>query len=428
MARHRRAHSRKRSRRRFAEVPTGAATVTGPFSVNPEIPAEDGCVDKGGNSGIGEGDGGGAGCGSGEEVGAIVDLLSFSFLSDEQIQEIPELRLPSPTPMADGAVGQEVEVVEAHPEVLALPAPPSLLEDVHAALEQAEVGPQGEELASGHNGNLSKGEEVLEILPKVENFMENQVSETARLIGVSDAGVDKGLKSICYANAVLQCLTCTKPLTIYLLRRMHSTTCSVRDWCLMCELELHVSMLRESGGPLSPSRILSNMRNIGCRMGSGTQEDAHEFLRLLVTSMQSICLEGFGGEKEVDTRLQETTLIQQIFGGRLRSKVILQFFLHLAKGNNICSLFIIRKYCYYFSVSQFANIVKCLRCHLESERYENIMDLTLEIHGWVESLEDALTQFTAPEDLDGENMYRCGRYGWNAVLIDLSCSSLLLLG
>lgn len=38
------------------------------------------------------------------------------------------------------------------------------------------------------------------------------------------------------------------------------------------------------------------------------------------------------------------------------------------------------------------------------------MDLTLEILGWVESLEDALTQFTSPEDLDGENMYRCGRF------------------
>lgn len=38
------------------------------------------------------------------------------------------------------------------------------------------------------------------------------------------------------------------------------------------------------------------------------------------------------------------------------------------------------------------------------------MDLTLEIFGWVESLEDALTQFTTPEDLDGENMYRCRRF------------------
>ncbi|OAY85576.1 Ubiquitin carboxyl-terminal hydrolase 15 [Ananas comosus] len=31
-------------------------------------------------------------------------------------------------------------------------------------------------------------------------------------------------------------------------------------------------------------------------------------------SMQSSCLEGLGGEKELDPRLQETTLIQQIFG------------------------------------------------------------------------------------------------------------------
>lgn len=53
----------------------------------------------------------------------------------------------------------------------------------------------------------------------------------------------------------------------------------VRDWCLMCELEQHVSMLREGGGSLSPGRILSNLRNIGCWMGGGNQEDAHEFLR-----------------------------------------------------------------------------------------------------------------------------------------------------
>ncbi|KAM0901800.1 hypothetical protein ACQ4PT_019712 [Festuca glaucescens] len=177
----------------------------------------------------------------------------------------------------------------------------------------------------------------------------------------------------CYANAVLQCLMCTKPLMINLLLRLHSKDCCSKNWCLMCELEQYASTLRESGGPVSPSRILSNLRNIGYRLGGGSQEDAHEFLRHLVMSMQAACLDGLGGEKQVEPSLQETTLIQQMFGGRLKSKV------------------------------------KCLRCHHESERYENIMDLTLEIHGWVESLQDALTQFTSPEDLDGENMYKCGR-------------------
>ncbi|XVF18341.1 hypothetical protein REPUB_Repub11eG0013300 [Reevesia pubescens] len=198
------------------------------------------------------------------------------------------------------------------------------------------------------------------------NFFQSEV------FGLSPRGL-LNCGNSCYANAVLQCLTCTKPLSIYLLHRSHSRACYGKDWCLMCELEQLVMLLSESGGPLSPTRILSHIRSINCQMGDGSQEDAHEFLRLLVASMQSICLERLGGEHKVDPRLQETTFIQHTFGGRLRSKV------------------------------------KCLRCSHESERYENIMDLTLEIFGWVESLEDALTQFTTPEDLDGENMYRCGR-------------------
>lgn len=43
--------------------------------------------------------------------------------------------------------------------------------------------------------------------------------------------------------------------------------------------------------------------------------------------MQSICLEGLGGETKVDPILQETTFIQHIFGGRLRSKVFIAHFL-----------------------------------------------------------------------------------------------------
>ena len=41
--------------------------------------------------------------------------------------------------------------------------------------------------------------------------------------------------------------------------------------------------------------------------------------------MQSICLEGLGGEAVVDPKLQETTFIQHTFGGQLRSKVKILF-------------------------------------------------------------------------------------------------------
>lgn len=37
--------------------------------------------------------------------------------------------------------------------------------------------------------------------------------------------------------------------------------------------------------------------------------------------MQSVCLDEFGGEKAVPPNLQETTLIQHIFGGQLQSEV-----------------------------------------------------------------------------------------------------------
>lgn len=54
-----------------------------------------------------------------------------------------------------------------------------------------------------------------------------------------------------------------------------------KDWCLLCELEQHVALLRESGAPLSLSRILVHMRSLNRHIGEGSQEDAHEFLRYL---------------------------------------------------------------------------------------------------------------------------------------------------
>ncbi|CAM6117054.1 unnamed protein product [Calypogeia fissa] len=180
----------------------------------------------------------------------------------------------------------------------------------------------------------------------------------------------------CFANVVLQCLTHTRPLTAFLLEGTHGEECrrSVSgDWCFMCELQDHVWTVKNRQNPISPIRILSRIRNIGNHLGYGRQEDAHEFMRFAIDSMQSICLDEAGGEKSVDPRSQETTFIHYIFGGHLQSQV------------------------------------KCMQCLHESNRYENMMDLAVEIHGCVETLEDALAQFTAPEWLDGENKYKCDR-------------------
>ncbi|KAH9798614.1 ubiquitin carboxyl-terminal hydrolase 19 [Citrus sinensis] len=175
----------------------------------------------------------------------------------------------------------------------------------------------------------------------------------------------------CFANVVLQCLTYTRPLVAYLLEKGHRKECGRDDWCFLCEFQTHVEKASQSSHPFSPMSILSRLPNIGGNLGYGRQEDAHEFMRFAIDTMQSICLDEFGGEKAVPPRSQETTLIQHIFSGHLQSQVI------------------------------------CSKCNNISNQYENMMDLTVEIHGDAASLEECLDQFTAKEWLDGDNMYKC---------------------
>ncbi|XP_071712014.1 ubiquitin carboxyl-terminal hydrolase 17-like [Rutidosis leptorrhynchoides] len=176
----------------------------------------------------------------------------------------------------------------------------------------------------------------------------------------------------CYANAVLQCLTYTPPLNAYLLQGLHSKACDKRDWCFTCEFEGLVLKAKSGNSPLSPIRILSQIESIGSGIGHGRQEDAHEFLRYAIDTLQSVCLKE-AGTKASNSLEEETTLIGQTFGGYLRSKIM------------------------------------CMKCGNKSERHERMMDLTVEIQGDIATLEDALDKFTSTEVLDGENKYKCSR-------------------
>ncbi|MCD7460699.1 ubiquitin-specific protease [Datura stramonium] len=176
----------------------------------------------------------------------------------------------------------------------------------------------------------------------------------------------------CYANAVLQCLAFTPPLTSYFLQGLHFKTCEKKGWCFMCEFESLVLRAKNGNSPLSPSSIISHLESIGSNLGNGREEDAHEFLRYVIDTMQSICLKEAGATAPGSFE-EETSLMGLTFGGYLRSKI------------------------------------ECMRCGFKSERQERMMDLTVEIDGDIGTLEEALRQFTHTETLDGENKYRCGR-------------------
>ncbi|KAA8521428.1 hypothetical protein F0562_012080 [Nyssa sinensis] len=124
----------------------------------------------------------------------------------------------------------------------------------------------------------------------------------------------------CFANVVLQCLAYTRPLVAYLLEKGHWRECRRNDWCFLCEFQKHVEKATNTRHPFSPINILSRLPNIGSNLGYGKQEDAHEFMRFAIDTMQSVCLDEFGGEKALHPSSQETTLIQHIFGGHLQSQ------------------------------------------------------------------------------------------------------------
>lgn len=66
----------------------------------------------------------------------------------------------------------------------------------------------------------------------------------------------------------------------------------------------------------------------------------------------------------------DSTIVKEIFGGSLQSQV------------------------------------KCLSCGAESEKVDDIMDISLDVL-YSSSLKEALRKFFQPEVLDGNNKYKC---------------------
>ncbi|CAH9104311.1 unnamed protein product [Cuscuta epithymum] len=196
----------------------------------------------------------------------------------------------------------------------------------------------------------------------------------------------RNLGNTCYLNSVLQCLTYTPPLANFCLQSFHSTSCDAarekKSDCPFCILEKRIVRSLSSDLTLdSPLKISSCLRIFAQHFRIGMQEDAHEFLRYVIDACHNTCLrlkklqrqrKKAGIRSAVGGDENESTIVQQIFGGALQ------------------------------------NQVKCLSCGAESNKVDEIMDISLDVlHS--SSLKDSLQKFFEPEILDGNNKYKCDK-------------------
>ncbi|KAL2653760.1 hypothetical protein R1flu_021888 [Riccia fluitans] len=192
----------------------------------------------------------------------------------------------------------------------------------------------------------------------------------------------KNLGNTCYFNSVLQCLTYTPPLANLCLDGEHTSTCGARNSnCAFCFLERRIrSSLTTDVAVDSPTKIFDCLQRSTKLFRVGRQEDAHELLRFAIEACNNACIQKpisviNRQTKNGDRKLkgEPHTVVKEIFGGVLQSQV------------------------------------KCETCGTESNKLDEIMDLSLDIMPRVVSLGEAMCRFFQPEILDGDNKYLCSK-------------------
>lgn len=191
----------------------------------------------------------------------------------------------------------------------------------------------------------------------------------------SDWSVGCGMVNMgntCYLNSTLQALFHVPALVNWLIsEKQHMAECEDSGgFCIICAMRktLQDSQNRATT-TIRPFLIYNKLRVVCRNLIPGRQEDAHEFLRYLVEAMEKAYLNRFKNHSEFDSRTKETTPLNQILGGYLRSTV------------------------------------RCLMCGHVSTTFQHFQDLLLDIRK-AQTLDEALNLYFSKEKLDDDS-YHC---------------------
>ncbi|KAG4067479.1 hypothetical protein HA402_003303 [Bradysia odoriphaga] len=237
----------------------------------------------------------------------------------------------------------------------------------------AAVGGSTSQLSKLGNGTKLNGASLPS--PKVVLFPRDKVQigwGNARKWSVGSGMVNLG--NTCYLNSTLQALFHVPSFANWLQSDSdHRSRCEElsgsQHGCIICSMADVLQSTQSSQCPTKPIQVYSKLKHICRHLVHGHQEDAHEFLRYLMESMEKAFLARYKNSKEFEQYTKETTPINQILGGYLRTTV------------------------------------KCLSCQYESVTFQHFEDLLLDIRR-VSTIEEALKYHFARERLE-EMDYTC---------------------
>lgn len=213
--------------------------------------------------------------------------------------------------------------------------------------------------------------------PKMVLYPRNNVQigwkSSARKWSVGSGMINVG--NTCYLNSTLQALFHVPAFANWLLSdAAHRETCEaktgIQGGCIICAMaKTLLASQQNQQQAIKPYLVYSKLRMVCKHLIPGQQEDAHEYLRYLMEAMEKAFLNRYTNNKQFDQHSKETTPINQILGGYLKTSV------------------------------------RCLSCHHVSVTFQHFEDLLLDIRQ-VNTVEEALDMYFASERLEDMG-YKC---------------------